>query len=170
MCFTLDNRVDTSDLAGKDVRLKIAKWRNKRSLNANGLLWQCIDKMAAVLGTDKWSVYLMMLKRYGKFSYVLVRPEAVEAMKNMWRESEVLGDIDVNGSKATQLLCYYGSSTYDTSEFSRLLSGVISEMAEMGIPTPEQEDMDRALQEWEKQWKVSSRTENVVSSAEQKVG
>ena len=148
--FTLDHRVDVSGLTG-DIRLKAVKWREKRSLNANGLLWKCLDKIAESLNTDKWPIYLMMLKRYGKFSYVLVKPEAVQAMQDSWRESEVIGDIDVNGDNAVQMLCYYGSHTYDTKEFSRLLSGVISEMKEMGIPTPEEEDMDRALKEWEKQ-------------------
>lgn len=150
LCFTLDHRVDTSKLTG-DVRLKAEKWRKKRSLNANGLLWQCLDKIADALHTDKWNIYLMMLKRYGKFTYVIVPDGAVERMKTMWRELEVVGEVDVNGRQATQLLCYYGSSTYDTKEFSRLLDGVISEMQEMGIPTPMQEDLDRALKNWEKQ-------------------
>lgn len=148
--FTLDNRVDVSDLTG-DVRLNVVKWREKRSLNANALLWQCLDKIADELYTDKWEVYLHMLKRYGKFTYAIVPDGAVEKMRSMWRELEVVGKVDVNGRKATQILCYYGSSTYDTKEFSRLLDGVISEMQEMDIPTPEQEDLDRALRNWEKQ-------------------
>lgn len=149
--FTLEKKADMTDLIDKDVRLKAVKWREKRSLNANALLWQCIDKIADALHTDKWEVYLLMLKRYGKFTYVIVPDGAVEKMKTMWRELEVIGEVDVNGRKATQILCYYGSHTYDTKEFSRLLDGVISEMQEMGIPTPMQEDMDRALRNWEKQ-------------------
>lgn len=166
LCFTLDQRVDTSALTG-DIRLKAVKWREKRSLNANGLLWSCLEKIALALNTDKWKVYLMMLKRYGKFTYLVVPTEAVEATQAMWRESEVVGEIDVNGGKAAQILCYFGSSTYDTAEFSRLLNGVISEMEEMGIPTPEQEEADRLLAEWEKRCQTaSSRTKESASSAE----
>lgn len=148
--FTLDHKTEMSDLRDKDIRLTAVRWREKRSLNANSLLWECLDRIADKLHADKWEVYLMMLKRYGKFSYVLVRPEAVPAVQDSWRESEVLGEINVNGTTAVQLLCYYGSHTYDTKEFSRLLDGVISEMQEMGIPTPMQEDMDKALDNWEK--------------------
>lgn len=137
-------------LHGKELRLTALEWREKRSLDANGLLWVCIGKIASALNTDKWEIYLLMLRRYGKFTYIVVPPGAVESMKQMWRETEVVGEIDVNGRKATQLLCYFGSSTYDTLEFSKLLNGVISEMKEMGIPTPEEEDMDRVLKEWEK--------------------
>ena len=157
MTFTLDRRVDATDLKDCDIRLKATKWREKRSLNANGLLWACLDKIASALNTDKWQVYLMMLKRYGKFTYLIVPKGAAEKTKEMWRESEEVGDIVVNGRTATQMLCYFGSSTYDTKEFSKLLNGVISEMKEMGLETPMDEDLYRALREWECR-KASSAT------------
>lgn len=149
LTFALDQRVDASGLQDVDIRLKATKWREKRSLNANGLLWSCLDKIATALNTDKWQVYLLMLKRYGKFTYLIVPKGAADRTKEMWRESEEVGDIVVNGREATQMLCYFGSSTYDTAEFTKLLNGVISEMEEMGIPTPAQEEAERVLKEWE---------------------
>jgi hypothetical protein len=80
-----------------------------------------------------------------------VKPNVVDAMKAQWRECEVIGEVDINGQKAVQLLCYFGSSTYDTKEFSTLLEGVISEMAEMGLNLPPSQEMERALEQWEKQ-------------------
>ena len=148
--FELETMCDPQELEGKDLRLKAVIWRNKRSLDANGLLWVCLDKIASALNTDKWDVYLLMLKRYGKFTYILVKPNAVEYTKTIWRESEVIGEVDVNGTKSVQMLCYFGSSTYDSKEFSRLLDGVISEMKDMGLETPAQEEMDRMLAEWGK--------------------
>ena len=148
--FELDSMCDPQELQDKDLRLTAKIWRNKRSLDANGLLWVCLDKIASALNTDKWDVYLLMLKRYGKFTYILVKPNAVEYTKTIWRESEVIGEVDVNGTKSVQMLCYFGSSTYDTKEFSRLLDGVISEMKDMGLETPAQEEMDRMLAEWGK--------------------
>ena len=148
--FELETMCDPQELEGKDLRLTAKIWRNKRSLDANGLLWVCLDKIASALNTDKWEVYLLMLKRYGKFTYILVKPSAVEYTKSIWRESEVVGEVDVNGQKSVQMLCYFGSSTYDSKEFSRLLDGVISEMKEMGLDTPAEEEMYRMLAEWGK--------------------
>ena len=162
--FELEQKLDLSSLDGKDIRLEATQWREKRSLDANGLLWSCLQKIAQSLNTDKWSIYLMMLKRYGQFTYVVVPTGAVEQLQQMWRETEVVGEIDVNGRKATQVLCYFGSSTYDSKQFSVLMNGVKSEMEEMGIPTPDQEDMDRALAEWEKS--QSSKAQSAASSAE----
>lgn len=132
------------------VAIKMTKHRKKRSLDANALLWLCLGKIAEALRADKWDVYLQMLKRYGKFTYICVKPNVVDAMKLQWRECEVVGEVNINGQKAVQMLCYFGSSTYNTQEFSVLLDGVISEMKEMGIEAPASEDMKRSLEQWEK--------------------
>ena len=132
------------------LRIEAKKYSKKRSLDANGMLWSCLGSIASAIGTDKWDVYLKMLKRYGKYTHICVKPSVVEAMKLQWRECEVVGEIDINGQKAVQMLCYFGSSTYNTKEFSVLLDGVISEMKEMKLTVPPTRDMQRALEEWER--------------------
>ena len=144
--FEIDSRtIDADSLQNVTLDIKATKHRKHRSLNANALLWSCLGKIAAVLRTDKWSVYLQMLKRYGEYTYICVKPQAVEMLKRQWRECEELGPILVNGTPAMQMLCYYGSSTYDTKQFSILLDGVISEMKEMNIETPSEEELKRSI-------------------------
>lgn len=145
----LTDEMPVEDLSG-DLRISVKKWKDKRSLNANALLWKMLGDIARELQTDKWDVYLQMLKRYGKFTYVLVHPKAVEALKNTWRETEIVGDVDVNGVKAVQVLCYYGTSQMDSGEFSKLIDGVKSEMVEMGIEPPCSEDLRRAIENYER--------------------
>lgn len=140
-------------LKDKDLNIEIKQFREKRSLNANRLLWDCLGEIATALRTDKWSIYLQMLKRYGKYTYICVKPNVVEAVKNQWRECEEIGEIDINGQKSIQLLCYFGSSTYDFKEFSVLLDGVISEMKEVGLTTPSDEEFERVIEEWKKNGK-----------------
>ena len=132
------------------LHIEAKPYRKKRSINANKLLWDCLGKIASVLRADKWDIYLLMLKRYGQYTYICVKPNMVEAIKRQWREVEVVGDIDINGKQAVQLLCYFGSSTYDSKEFSVFLDGVVSEMVEMGLQPPPSKDMQRALEQWEK--------------------
>ena len=132
------------------LKIKATKYREKRSLDANAMLWACLGEIAQSIRADKWEIYLQMLKRYGQYTYICVKPNMVDAVKAQWRESEVVGEININGQKAVQMLCYFGSSTYDTKQFSVLLDGVISEMAEMGLQTPPSEEMRRALEQWEK--------------------
>ena len=132
----------------KDKTWELKEQRGKRSLDANGMLWACLQEIATAVRSDKWSVYLQMLKRYGKFDYVIVKKKAVEMMKRQWRELEEVGEIDIHGEKAVQLLCYYGSSTYDKKEFSVLLDGVISEMKEMGLTPPPDRQTRELLEKW----------------------
>lgn len=147
--FEIKSLPSLDDISGGDtLDVTAVRHRNHRSKNANALLWECLGRIASTLRTDKWSVYLQMLKRYGEYTYVCVKPKAVEMLKRQWRECEEIGNININGQEAVQMLCYYGSSTYDTKQFSVLLDGVISEMKEMGIETPADEYIKAALAAW----------------------
>lgn len=150
LTFELDTFQPNMADAIRDVclRLSVKKWKEKRSLNANALLWHCIGEIADAIRADKWTVYLKLLRDYGQYTYICARPHAVEAIKKQWREVEEIGEIDINGEQSTQLLCYFGSSTYDTHEFSVLLDGTMQEMRNLEIPTPADEQIERSLQEW----------------------
>lgn len=137
-------------LEGKTLDITVKEHRDHRSKDANALLWACLGEIAPVLHMDKWEVYLMMLKRYGKFTYIAARPHAVEGIKKQWRECEVIGNTYVGGEQTVQMICYFGSSTFDSKEMSRLLDGVISEMEEMGLNRPTSAEMKRAMEEWER--------------------
>ena len=128
--------------------------REKRSLNQNALLWEMLGQLASALRTDKWTVYLQMLKRYGTYTYICVKPKAVEAVKKQWREVEEIGTVEIKGKESVQLLCYFGSSTMNAQEFSVLLDGVKSEMKEMGLPTPDR-DIERILRQLEEKENVN---------------
>ncbi len=130
------------------LKIKADKYREKRSLDANAYLWVLLQKMSEALLTDKWTMYLKMLKQYGQFTYIVVKPAAVEAVKKQWRECEEVGEIDVNGTKAVQMLCYYGSSTYDTREMAVLIDGVAGECKELGIETLPPDELRQMKERW----------------------
>ena len=150
---------EVDKLINSKLTIEAKKYREKRSLDANALLWACLGEIAKAMNppADVWDVYLMMLKRYGKFTYICVKPNAVEAMKAQWRECEVVGPIEINGIEAVQLLCFFGSSTYNTKEFSSLLEGVISEMQEMGLQTPTSKEMRLAVESVEKRMQKNEK-------------
>lgn len=138
----------------EQLDITIKKHTKKRSVNANALLWQCLTEIAQAMTPpqDKWTIYLYMLKRYGKYTYICVKPNVVEAVKRQWRECEEIGKVNINGTEAVQMLCYFGSSTYDSKEFSILLDGVIGEMDQMGLQLPLPEQVDKAIREWEEHY------------------
>lgn len=129
--------------------------RNRRSNDANRLLWECLKELSIKRKEDNWELYLEMLRKYGVYTYACIRPNAVESFKKRWREVQEVGTVNINGEEATQLLCFYGSSTYDSKEFSRLLDGVIEEMARENLPTPTSKEMRLAIERIERNEKCS---------------
>lgn len=131
----------------------IKKHRNRRSLDANAYLWVLLQKLADVVSTsgsrvDKWDMYLMELAKYGVFTHIVVKPEAVDRVKQEWRAVTELGEITVGSMTGIQLQCYYGSSTYNTAEMARLIDGVVTDCREMGIETLPPDEIDRIKREW----------------------
>ena len=156
--LTGENRPEYDKLKDcADLDIEVKKHREKRSLDSNALLWKLIGEIATVIRNDKWAVYLMMLKRYGRYTHIVVKRDVVEAMKSQWREIEEVGEITVNGKEAVQLLCYFGSSTLNTQEFSVLLDGVISEAKELGIETASPEEVERMM-DYERRMEKNKRS------------
>ena len=152
-------KAELEDIAKyKDIELDISfdKRRKRRSLDANACLWACLGQIAAAVGTDNWTEYLRALRQYGKYTYINVKEEAIEDLRRQWREIDVVGDIvvidDVTGelTPMKQVLCFFGSSTYNSKEFSRLLDGVISDMKDLGLEAPMHDDMRAIIAEMER--------------------
>lgn len=145
LTFEVDARPEDAEAFRQyeDLDIVFDKHREKRGNQANALLWACLGEIAAALRTDAWSVYLYMLERYGRYTTVLVKTEAVEGLQRVWRETRVVGERD----DMVEVLCYYGSSTYDSAEFSRLLDGVVGEMKELHLPPQPSREMQAALAE-----------------------
>lgn len=145
--------------------IEFDKHREHRSNRANRMLWGCLGIMADALKTDNWSMYLYELQRYGKYTYVEIIPEAVKDMQKQWRETKVVGERKLYDSATgryqtmVEMLCFFGSHTYNSKEFSRLLDGVISDMKDMHLPVPPTEEMRRAIAEIEE--KESGETEEI---------
>lgn len=131
-----------------DVEIKVH--RKHRSLDANGCLWAILGKMAEVLRTSKDEIYLLMLERYGVFTHIIVKKEAVERIKAEWRTVRELGEGKIGSGIGIQLQVYYGSSVMNTKEFSHLLDGVISEAREIGVDTITPEERESLLSGWGK--------------------
>lgn len=131
------------------LQIKAVKHRERRSLDANAYCWVLLQKIAEATDTDKWSVYLRCLQDYSRaFSHVIVKPEAVDRMKELYRTCIDLGEITVNGRTGHQLQVYYGSSCFDTKEMSLFIDGIVRECKDIGIETLPPEELERMKKGW----------------------
>ena len=131
------------------LQIKAVKHRERRSLDANAYAWVLMQKIAEATDTDKWSVYLRCLQDYSRaFSHVIVKPEAVDRMKELYRTCVDLGGITVNGRTGHQLQVYYGSSCFDTKEMAVFIDGIVRECKDLNIETLPPEELERMKKGW----------------------
>ena len=134
---------------GKKVEVSIKEYKKKRSLDANAMLWVIMNEIAEKVGTTKDEIYIQMLDRYGVFTHIVVKPEVVDKVKQEWKITRELGEVVINGKTGIQLQCYFGSSSYNSKEFSTLLEGVIYEAKELDIETITPKEKEELLRKWE---------------------
>lgn len=135
---------------GKTLDFDIKTHREHRSTNANAYLWVLCEKIGNYLWLEKEEVYTQMLLRFGVFTHLIVKENAVEKVMNEWRACRNLGNVSVNGTDGVQLQCYFGSSTYDTAEMSRLIDGVVAECERLGIETLPPNELEVLKKGWGK--------------------
>ena len=139
---------------GKEYRIEIKEYRKKRSLDANALAWAEISQVAAATGVPKTEVYKSYIKEIGGNSEVLcIQNFAVERFCEHWESNGIGWITDRIPSKiegCTNIIAYYGSSTFDTGQMHRLITLVEQDCKEYGIPTYEDIVIQEALERWEK--------------------
>lgn len=137
------------------LNIDIKKYRQKRSLDANGYCWVLCEKIAQEMSKDgtlvsKDEIYKDAVRNFGTFIPFIVEEKAFEQFKNIW-EKQGLGyqvQETARKDKCIRVNCYYGSSSYDTKEMSRLIDSLVQEAQQLNIETKTQEEINSLLEAW----------------------
>ena len=132
----------------KDYEVVIQKATKKRGLDANALSWVLIDRLAKATQASRDEVYDLMLQRYGVATYLVVKPSEAQRILSFMEHGRILGDININGHRGTQLQIFIGSSQYDKAEFSHYLSGIISECELLNLVLEDKDVFADAITHW----------------------
>lgn len=123
-----------------DFELSIDKVKVKRSNDANSYFWQLVGQLSAKINVSPEDIYRTYIKDIGgNYEVVPIRNDAVDTWIRNWRskgigwQCDVIGDSKLDGY--TNVICYYGSSTYDTKQMSRLINLCVEDCKEQGIDT-----------------------------------
>lgn len=135
------------------LQIKITKYREKRSLDANAYFWTLVDKLAVKLNKTKTEIYRDAIKDVGGNSEtVCVKNNAVKKLCSVWQNNGLGFQTETFTSKiegCTNVILYYGSSTYDTKQMSVLISNIVEECKSQGIETRTPEEISKLLSLWE---------------------
>ena len=134
---------------------KLFEKRNRRSLNANAYAWVLMEELAASLNSDKDSVYLEMLRRYGAGETLEDGTKVIFTLKKnippekVCKYHAVIGTSFLNGGEFVHYRALKGSSQYDTKEMSVFIDGIVSECKELEIETATPEELALMKSRWD---------------------
>lgn len=134
------------------LSIKIGKYREKRSNDANAYCWVLIGKLAEKLNIPKDEIYRDAIKQIGgNYEVVCTLDTAVDKLCSSWRRNGLGWQTDTMPSKikgCTNVLLYYGSSTYDTAQMGRLITIIADACCEQNIDTRTPDEIANLLSLW----------------------
>ena len=142
--------------AKNGLKIDVCKWTNKRSLDSNAYLWVLLDKIAEKIGSSKTSVYKNLVRDFGVFEILPIKNIAVERFAKNWQNKGVGWICESLGASKlkdyTNVIAYYGTSTYNSSEMSRILNEVVLMAKDLGIQTLDELELKKMADDWEKKY------------------
>lgn len=154
--FQTDKRLAEAfnNLPDKPLTVIVKEYKPKRSLDANAKFWTLCGKVSKALGLTKEEIYKKTISEVGEFETVPIRNDAVESYINRWQKNglgwfcETIGASKLQGY--TNIITYFGSSTYDSKEMWRITESICEDCKELGIPTESPDELKRRCEEWGK--------------------
>ena len=135
------------------LNLELKKYRKKRSLDCNAYMWVLLQKLQESLNIPKEEIYKDAIKNIGVYEVVPVKDIAVDRFIEAWKHNGIGWVCETTKSKLegfTNVIAYYGSSTYNSAEMSRLIDLIIQECKQLNIETLTPEQLSVLKEEWGK--------------------
>ena len=117
--------------------------RKRRSKNANAYFWELLQQLCYELNLDLIQEYKKRVKELGIFRQWEIDSKNVPTFIKMWEDKgiawfcEIVEEI---GEKAI-INAYYGSSSYNSSQMSKLIDNLVEDCETVGIQTMSDEEI-----------------------------
>lgn len=119
----------------KDEEVFVKK--KKRSNNSNSLFWKLLQQLCEEMNLDVIQEYRKRVKELGIFQSFELDTKNVPTFERLWSQNGIAyftEKVQENGNK-TIINAYYGSSSYNSKQFSRLLDNLVQDCRSVGIQT-----------------------------------
>lgn len=137
----------------KKYTVTIKEFRKKRSLDANAYAWVLMNKLADKLNMGVRDLYRHYIPDIPENSQVVYVPtEAVEKLQSGWEHNGIGWCSDTLKSKlpgCTNVVLYYGSSTFDQKQMGVLLDLIIEDCKQVDVEYLTPEELERLKGEWD---------------------
>lgn len=157
VAFTIQaiNPERLQDIVGKDLRITVKEYREKRSLSANAYFHVLCDRLRQKLGISMARCKNHLIADYGQIEYINGQPMIYKtnASEDYMMELETLHTkcIKITEEKGKQVFfyrIYRGSHSYDSAEMRHLIEGTVNECQGLGIETLPKHELERMVGNW----------------------
>ena len=135
------------------LTFKIVIFTESRTNDANRYFWALCEKLAEKLNSTKIDIYLNSIREVGVFYDDEIEPEKVQRRRKAW---EMIGTgwlterVDFSADNTKEVIrFYYGSSSYNKKQMSRLIDNVVQDCQALGIETRTPEQLANLISLWE---------------------
>jgi hypothetical protein len=111
--------------------------RKKRSKNANSMFWEYLQKLCFEMNVDLIEEYRKRVKELGICQTFELDNKNLATFEHLWNERGIAWFTEKveQGANKTIINAYYGSSSYNSKQFSKLLDNLVQDCREVGIQT-----------------------------------
>lgn len=158
--FLIDDKYNLpiiEELKGKKLKIKANKYIKRRSKDANNYFWELLGKLCELAELNTIEEYKRRVKELGIFRrYERIEAENVKTFEKMWEKQGIAWFIEiadteyVNNKEYKIINAYYGSSSFNSKQMSRLIDGLIQDCEAYGIETKTPAEIKSLLESWDK--------------------
>lgn len=140
----------------KNKLYEVKEVKKKRSTNANNYFWKLLQELCEVQNLDTIEEYKKRVKELGIFRRFRIEPKDVKTFEIMWQDKGIawfceIADTEYIGNVEFKIIhAYYGSSSFNSKQMSRLIDGVVQDCQAIGIETKSKAEINSLLKEWDK--------------------
>ena len=143
----------SDELREGEISLECKKWRNRRSLDANAYMWELVGKIAYKTRQKPADVYRHAIKEIpGNSTLVCVQDKAKDVLQQQWQAKGLGWQTEELPSKiegCTNIMLYYGSSVYNTTQMSLLIDSIVEEAKALSIETLTPYELEGMKAQWQ---------------------
>ena len=146
-----ENFNELLSLKNDNKQVEITEHKELRSLDANAYLWVLLTKLQDKLKIPKEEIYKNYIQKIGSAEIIPIKNEAVKRFRDAWHKNGLGWISETMKSKLdgfTNVIAYYGSSSYNTNEMSRLIDEVVKDCKEQNIETKSDSEIRSLIKQW----------------------
>ena len=143
--FVQENSKIITIQIGLDEEIEVK--RKKRSKNANSYFWKLLQELCFELNLDVIQEYRKRVKELGIFQTFELDTKNLATFEFLWNKNGIgwfTEKVEENEEKAI-INAYYGSSSYNSKQMSRLIDNLVQDCRSVGIQTLEDIEIEELI-------------------------